>query len=58
MADYQVAIEALENLKSRRQGQFLKNISCYIKSNYGWSDELIKNVLEEMVREKILHKVI
>ena len=49
--------ETLANLKKKRKGQYFDNIVADIKLNHGWSDEIIREVLNNMMGEKLLRKV-
>ena len=44
MADFydnDVVFKALNELRKKRKGQFIENITAVIKMNYGWSTQVI-----------------
>ena len=60
MADFydnDVVFKALNELRKKRKGQFIENITAVIKMNYGWSSDLIHKVIEDMVSSGLLLKV-
>ena len=56
MADFALILETLNELKSRRKGQYIENIEDLLSKNHKWDSEKTKEELEKAVNENLLKK--
>ena len=56
MADFSLIVDVLNELKSKRKGQFLENIEDLMSKYHQWDNEKTRNELEKLVHDNSLKK--